>query len=104
MRLEGQVAVVTGAASGMGLAIAKRFTAEGASVITGDWNAQRLDDAVAKIKQSGGTIVGSLGNIADQATAESLVDLAVSTFGRLDVLRNNAGVIDYMQAVGELSE
>lgn len=104
MRLQGKVAVITGAASGMGLAMATRFAAEGASVVAGDWNAQRLDDAVATIKATGGAIVGAQGNIADQATAESLIDLAISTYGRLDVLCNNAGVMDYMQGIGELSD
>lgn len=104
MRLQGKVAVITGAASGMGLAMANLFTAEGASVVAADWNAQRLDEAVASIKAKGGTIVGSQGNIADQATAEGLIDLAVSTYGRLDVLCNNAGIMDYMQGIGELSD
>jgi NAD(P)-dependent dehydrogenase (short-subunit alcohol dehydrogenase family) len=104
MRLQGKVAVITGAGSGMGLAMAKRFAAEGAKVVAGDWNAARLDEAVAGIRASGGTIEGAQGNIADQATAEGLVDLAISTHGRLDVLVNNAGVMDYMQGVGELSD
>lgn len=104
MRLQGKVAVITGAASGMGLAMATRFAAEGASVVAADWNAQRLEEAVAKIKGTGGTIVGSQGNIADQATAEGLIALAISTYGKLDVLCNNAGVMDYMQGVGELSD
>lgn len=104
MRLQGKVAVITGAASGMGLAMATRFAAEGASVVAGDWNTQRLDEAVAAIRAKGGTIVGSQGNIADQATAEGLIDLAISTYGRLDVLCNNAGIMDYMQGIGELSD
>lgn len=104
MRLQGKVAVVTGAASGMGLAIATLFAAEGASVVAGDWNGDRLEVAVATIKRNGGTIIGAQGNIADQATAEQLVDLALSTYGGLDVLCNNAGVMDYMQGVAELSD
>jgi NAD(P)-dependent dehydrogenase (short-subunit alcohol dehydrogenase family) len=88
----------------MGLAMAMRFAAEGARVVAGDWNAARLDAAVAGIRARGGTIVGAQGDIADQATAEGLVDLAVSTHGRIDVLVNNAGVMDYMQGVGELSD
>jgi NAD(P)-dependent dehydrogenase (short-subunit alcohol dehydrogenase family) len=104
MRLEGKVAVVTGAASGIGLGIATRFAAEGASVVAGDWNAERLDAAVASIKESGGTIVGAEGDISDQATAENLIELALSEYGRLDVLVNNAGVMDYMAGVGELED
>jgi NAD(P)-dependent dehydrogenase (short-subunit alcohol dehydrogenase family) len=104
MRLEGKVAVVTGAASGMGLAIATLFANEGASVVAGDWNEQRLTEAVSAIQSSGGTITGVNGNIADKASAEGLVDLAISNYGRIDVLVNNAGVMDYMQGVGELSD
>ena len=104
MRLQGKVAVVTGAASGMGLAIATLFTAEGASVVAGDWNEQRLTEAVANIKNAGGTITGVQGNIADKAAAESLIDTAVQNYGRLDILVNNAGVMDYMQGVGEVTD
>ena len=104
MRLQGKVAVITGAASGMGLAMATLFAAEGASVVAADWNGERLEAAVAGIRAAGGTITGSQGNIADQATAEGLIDLAVRTYGKLDILCNNAGVMDYMQGVGELSD
>ena len=104
MRLQGKVAVITGAGSGMGLAMATRFAAEGARIVVGDWNTQRLDEAVARIQADGGTITGAQGNIADKDTAEHLIDLAISTYGRLDVLCNNAGVMDYMQGVGELSD
>jgi NAD(P)-dependent dehydrogenase (short-subunit alcohol dehydrogenase family) len=103
MRLAEKVALITGAASGIGLAIATRFAAEGAAVIAADWNAERLEAAVERIRAAGGMIVSSQGNIADQAAAEDLVDLAIATHGRLDVLCNNAGVMDYMQGVGELS-
>ncbi|HEX8996090.1 MAG TPA: glucose 1-dehydrogenase [Ktedonobacterales bacterium] len=104
MRLQGKVAIITGAASGMGLAMATRFAAEGASVVAADWNAERLEEAVAKIQATGAKIVGSQGNIADQAMAEGLIDLAVNTYGGLHVLCNNAGIMDYMQGVGELSD
>jgi NAD(P)-dependent dehydrogenase (short-subunit alcohol dehydrogenase family) len=104
MRLEGKVAVITGAASGIGLAIATRFAAEGASIVAGDWNAERLDAAVAAIQAAGGNIVAAQGNIADRDTADALVELAIATYGRLDVLCNNAGIMDYMQGVGELDD
>lgn len=104
MRLQGKVAIITGAGSGMGRAMATRFATEGAQIVANDWNVQRLDEVVASIQSSGGAIVGAQGNIADKDTAEHLVDLAISTYGRLDVLCNNAGVMDYMQGVGELSD
>lgn len=104
MRLAGKTAAITGAASGIGLAIATRFAAEGAAVVAGDWNGERLNAAVEGIRAAGGTIVGQQGNIAERAEAEALVELAIATHGRLDVLCNNAGVMDYMQGVGELED
>jgi NAD(P)-dependent dehydrogenase (short-subunit alcohol dehydrogenase family) len=104
MRLHGKVAVVTGAASGIGLAIATKFAAEGASIVAGDWNAERLESAVAVIKANGGTIVGVQGNIADEASAESLIARAIGDYGRLDALCNVAGVMDYMQGIGEMTD
>jgi NAD(P)-dependent dehydrogenase (short-subunit alcohol dehydrogenase family) len=104
MRVKGKVAVITGAGSGIGLATARRFAAEGALIVAGDWNSERLEAAVAGIRDAGGTVAGVQGNIADQAAAKGLVDLAVSSHGRIDVLVNNAGVMDYMQGVGEVSD
>lgn len=89
MRLKDKVAVITGAGSGMGLAIATLFVAEGAKVVAADWHEDALNAAVATI---GGTITGIKTNVADQAQAEAMVDKAVSTFGRIDILVNNAGV------------
>ncbi len=103
MRLAGKVTVITGAASGMGLAMAELFAREGARIAAGDWNAERLNAAVERIQASGGTIVGAQGNIAEQETAEHLIELAINTYDGLDVLCNNAGVMDYMQGVGELT-
>jgi len=104
MRLRGKVAVITGAGSGIGRAMAMRFVAEGASLVVGDWNNQRLDDVVAEIQSRGGAVVGTHGNIADKETAENLIEHAITTFGRLDILCNNAGVMDHVAGVGELSD
>lgn len=104
MQLTGKVAVITGAGSGMGLAMARMFAAEGAKLVVGDWNQQRLDAAVAGIKADGGTIDGLQGNIAQKEAAEQLIDQTVSNYGRIDILCNNAGVMDYMQGVGELAD
>ena len=104
MQLEGKVAIITGAASGIGLAMASMFAAEGARVVAGDWNQERLDAAVASIQGNGGTIIGLQGNIADKESAERLIEQAISAYGRLDILCNNAGVMDYNQGVAELSD
>jgi NAD(P)-dependent dehydrogenase (short-subunit alcohol dehydrogenase family) len=103
MQLQGKVVVITGAGSGMGRAMATLFATEGAKIVAGDWNAQSLEELIAAVRAAGGEITGTQGNIADQATGEGLVDLAVSTYGRLDALCNNAGVMDLNQGVGELS-
>jgi NAD(P)-dependent dehydrogenase (short-subunit alcohol dehydrogenase family) len=104
MQLQDKAVVITGAGSGMGRAIATRFAAEGAKLVVNDWNEERLNEVIASIQASGGTIVGEQGNIAEKDTAERLVDLALSTYGRIDILCNNAGVMDYMQGVGEVSD
>jgi len=104
MRLDGKVAVITGAASGMGLAMARRFAAEGAAVVAADRHRERLDAAVAEIAGAGGRITAAVGDIADRATAEGLVDLAVTTYGSIDVLVNNAGIMDYMAGTAELTD
>ncbi len=104
MRLDGKVAVITGAASGMGLAMARRFAAEGAAVVAADRHRERLDDAVTEIAGAGGRIVAAAGDIAERVTAEGLVDLAVASYGRLDVLVNNAGIMDYMAGTAELTD
>jgi len=103
MRLQGKIAVITGAASGMGRSMALRFAAEGASLVVGDRHVQRLAEVVAQIRGSGAAIAGAVGDIGEQAAAEGLVDLAISTHGRIDVLVNNAGIMDHFQGAGELS-
>jgi NAD(P)-dependent dehydrogenase (short-subunit alcohol dehydrogenase family) len=102
MRLKDKVVVITGAASGMGRAMAVRFASEGAKLIVGDRHVERLRDVVALVRGGGGTIASAEGDIGDQPTAEALVDLAHSAHGRIDVLVNNAGIMDHFQGVGEL--
>src|SRR5438552_2086607 len=104
MRLQGKVAAVTGAASGIGRALATRFAAEGAAIVACDLNAQRLAEVVTTIESGGGSIHGIQGNIADKAIAESLIDQAIGTYGHLDILCNNAGVMDQNQGVAEVPD
>ncbi len=99
MRLKDKVAVVTGAASGMGLAIAKLFVAEGAKVVAADWHDEAIAAAVAEI---GGSIVAVTADVSQQTEAEAMVDKAVSEFGRIDILVNNAGVMDLFQSVADV--
>ncbi len=104
MRLEGKVAVITGAGSGMGRAMANLFAAEGAKIVAGEWNQETLDEVVAEVKAAGGEIVGVQGNIADRAQAEAIVDAAIADFGRVDILVNNAGIMDQNEAVGDVED
>jgi NAD(P)-dependent dehydrogenase (short-subunit alcohol dehydrogenase family) len=103
MRLTGKVAVITGAGSGMGRAMAVLFASEGASVIAAEWNAPALKEVVDEVTAAGGTITGVEGNVASEADCGRIIDTAVSTYGRLDVLCNNAGVMDTNQAVGDVT-
>ena len=94
MRLADKVVVITGAGSGMGRAMANRFSAEGAKVVAAEWNADTLDEVVAEVQAAGGDITGVQGNVADQADCERSSTRRSTHYGRVDVLCNNAGVMD----------
>ncbi|ALJ21196.1 SDR family NAD(P)-dependent oxidoreductase [Microbacterium sp. No. 7] len=100
--LEGRVAIVTGGGNGIGAAVARRFAAEGARVVINDLGASREGEGsdatpgqriVEEIAAAGGEAVVDGGDIADLATGERLVELAVSRFGRLDIVVNAAGFL-----------
>lgn len=103
MKLKDKVAVITGAGSGMGRAMANLFAAEGAKIVAAEWNAETLDEVVAEVRATGGEIVGVQGNVALEADDAKVIGTAVSTFGTIDVLCNNAGVMDINQGVAELT-
>jgi len=91
--LDGTVALVTGASSGIGEATAKRLAAEGAAVAVGARRLDRLEKLVAEIADAGGTAVAIESDVTDRAQAEDLVERTVKTLGRLDTVVNNAGVM-----------
>ena len=91
-RLDGKVAIVTGAAQGNGLGIAELFAAEGAKVVIGDILEEEGRQAEAAINESGGECVFVRLDVTDESAWESAVSMALSRFGKLDVLVNNAGV------------
>src|SRR6476646_3243179 len=93
-RFENQVAFVTGAASGIGLGIAERFAAEGATVVIADVNEKAGRGAVDGIASAGGKAVFQMLDVADKAAANAAVEATLQRFGRLDIHVNNAGVVN----------
>ncbi|MEM7094260.1 MAG: glucose 1-dehydrogenase [Actinomycetota bacterium] len=91
--LEGKNAIVTGAASGIGAASARRFAAEGAAVVVADLRGGRAAEVAQGIVDDGGHAFAVETNVADAASVEALVDAAVSQLGGLDVLFSNAGTL-----------
>ena len=87
-RLRGRVALITGAASGIGREIARTFAGEGAVLVLGDINAALLGEASAEL----GSVEVLAGDVRDEAYLERLVDVAIARHGRLDVAVNSAGV------------
>ncbi|WJL94426.1 SDR family NAD(P)-dependent oxidoreductase [Microbacterium sp. ET2] len=93
MSLEGKVAIVTGSGRGLGLAYAQELARQGASVVINDVDAATADAAVKTITDAGGSAVAVVAPVGPTETAEQLVQTAVDTFGRLDILVTNAGVL-----------
>lgn len=104
MRLKDKVAVVTGASSGMGRAIALAFAKEGAKVVAVARRKEMLDELVDEAKAFGGTIVAIQGDVSQKSVNEHMIDYAVETFGSIDILVNNAGIVDQNMPVAELSD
>lgn len=104
MKLQGKVAVVTGAASGMGKAIAALYATEGAKVIVSDLNLASAQIAVDEIKSNGGEAIAVAANVAKEEDIQHLIDTAVNTYGTLDILVNNAGIMDNFVPAAEVTD
>ncbi|MFA5537316.1 MAG: SDR family oxidoreductase [Bacillota bacterium] len=104
MKLNDKVAVVTGAASGMGKEIIKLFAKEGAKVVAADIDLENLEKIVEVIKAKGGTALAVECDIAKQKDVENVIDTAVKEFGTLDILINNAGIMDNFVPAANLTD
>ena len=104
MKLENKVAIVTGAGSGVGKAIAGLFAKEGAKVIASDINETGVKELIASSGDIAGEIVFSQTDVSNRSQVEAMIDLAVNKYGKLDVLVNNAGVLDKMYSVTEVED
>ncbi len=91
-RLAGKVAVITGAASGIGRATALLFAAEGAKVVAADWDEQKGASVVDEVRRAGGDATFVKADVSSTDDIRRMIDAAVESYGRLDVLFNNAGV------------
>ena len=91
MRLACEVAIITGAARGIGKAITMALVNEGASVVISDIN-EEVHNVAAEIRNSGGQAASVVGNVTKLTDCEALVEEAIKQFGKLDILVNNAGI------------
>ena len=103
MSLSGSVAIVTGAGGRIGGAIARKLAEDGADVVVGDLVPGHLDEVVRDISAMGRTAVSAHVDVTKKAEVQGLVDTAVSEFGRLDIMVNNAGV-GHVRLLLEMSE
>ena len=103
MKLENKVALVTGAGSGIGRAVAERFVQEGARVLGADIRSDRLDEVSAELNVAG-AFTAFTGSVGDRADNTRMMDAVMDTYGRLDIVVNNAGIMDDFYPLAELDD
>lgn len=102
MKLNHKSVVVTGASSGMGKAIVELFAKEGANVIAVARRRDRLEELAQQLAGSAGKVIPFAGDVSQEETLIAAIDLAVKEFGHLDILINNAGIMDDMSPIGDV--
>lgn len=103
-RLEGKVAIITGGANGIGKAIATKYAEHGAKIVFADFNEEALNQTVKQFTEEGFEAFGTKVNVAVEEDVQRMVDDTVAHFGRVDILVNCAGVLDYMQAAHNVQD
>jgi NAD(P)-dependent dehydrogenase (short-subunit alcohol dehydrogenase family) len=103
-RMDGKVALVTGAAAGIGRSTAVLFALEGAKVVVADWMEEGGQDTVRRISDAGGSAAFAKVDVSDASQVEAMVGKAVETYGGLDYACNNAGIEGLMGATAECTE
>ena len=91
-RLDGKVAVITGAASGIGRATAILFAREGAKLVLADWHEDGLKETLDLVLKAGGDAVAQRTNVAIEEEVKNLIDLALRNYSVIDIVCNNAGI------------
>ncbi|EUJ42590.1 SDR family oxidoreductase [Listeria riparia] len=103
-KLAGKVAVITGAASGMGRQIAEIYAKEGAKVVVADIQLEEAQKTVDEIKANNGEALAVVANVMKEEDVQAMIDKAVETYGTLDILVNNAGIMDNFVPAGEVTD
>jgi NAD(P)-dependent dehydrogenase (short-subunit alcohol dehydrogenase family) len=101
-RFDGKVVLITGGAGAIGMATARRFSTEGAKLVIVDRNRDQAETLVEALRVTGTTALGVAADVGDKAGVDAAVDAALQTFGRIDVLFNNAGISGKIAPVYDL--
>ena len=100
-RLDGRVAVITGAASGIGCATAVIFAREGAKLVIADVNEEGLNETLRQVKGEGGDAVTRITDVAVEEDVRQLIEFAIQTYSKIDILCNNAGITGRLSKLEE---
>ncbi len=92
LRLKNKVAIITGAGGGQGRAAALLFAREGAKIVASDWKAESGEQTAAQVRDAGGKAIHIAADVSASADVRRVIDEALQSYGRIDVLYNNAGV------------